>query len=169
MAEPKTRAQMRAFWAANGMLSDTQYTDELRNRESIHAFWSAQPRRGPVQGATGPAQTALSARQHARFARLLGGASSEVGADEPSIAPGPGQTPAAIGGMRSYAFKDSSAIKALLYDLEQETARVMFPRGTWYEYYGVPEDEIYYWSLADSLGRYFNANIRNHYAYARVG
>ena len=71
--------------------------------------------------------------------------------------------------MLPYGFIDSSAVKRLLYDAETKTARVTFPSGHSYEYYNIPEDIMYYWSLADSLGKYFNANIKGQYSYARLG
>ena len=70
--------------------------------------------------------------------------------------------------MLSYGFIDSSAVKRLLYDEQTQTVRVTFPSGHSYEYYNVPVDVVHYWAFAASLGKFFNANIKGRYAFARL-
>lgn len=86
---------------------------------------------------------------------------ADEAADEPTVAAKPS-------GMLNYAYIESSAIKGLRYDAAAQTMEITFPSGHTYQYFGVGPDEIYYFSLADSLGKYFNANIKNRYGYARV-
>lgn len=71
--------------------------------------------------------------------------------------------------MLNYAFIASSAVKALRYDEEAQLLEITFPSGATYHYFNVPPDLVYFFSLADSLGKFFNAEIKHRFAYVRVG
>ena len=71
-------------------------------------------------------------------------------------------------GFLNYHFIDSTCVKTLRYDAAREIMEIQFPSGATYHYFGVSEDEIYYFSLAPSLGKFFNRNVKGHYAYARM-
>lgn len=62
----------------------------------------------------------------------------------------------------------SSNLDRIGYDLERQVLYVMFQNGAYYAYQGVP-DSIYTDLMnANSMGRYFNRHIRNHYPYERL-
>ena len=54
----------------------------------------------------------------------------------------------------------SSLIASVGYDAAQETIEVEFQNGRIYQYFDVEESEMRELLEADSLGAYFNANIR---------
>jgi hypothetical protein len=63
---------------------------------------------------------------------------------------------------------DSSAIRTVGYDEHDQTLTITFLRsGITYSYYNVPMSVYRRITQAGSPGRYFNANIRNRYAYSR--
>ena len=64
--------------------------------------------------------------------------------------------------------KDSSVIITFNYDQEEETLTIRFRSGATYEYYDVPENTYYAFVQADSLGEFFNSEIKGTYPYCRV-
>jgi hypothetical protein len=62
----------------------------------------------------------------------------------------------------------SSNIRSIGYEPSSSTLEIEFNDGSVYQYYGVPEAEFDAFISAGSKGRYFNGNIRNHYAATRV-
>ena len=62
----------------------------------------------------------------------------------------------------------SSALVSVGYDSDSETLEVEFPSGDVYQYHGVPEQIHMDLIGADSIGGYFNANIRHQYPYVRL-
>jgi hypothetical protein len=63
----------------------------------------------------------------------------------------------------------SSNIAAIGYDAVSETLEVEFTNGTIYQYYGIGAQLHEQLMNAPSKGQFLNANIRNQYAYSRVG
>ena len=63
----------------------------------------------------------------------------------------------------------SSNIDQVGYDPSTETMQVVFQNGSVYEYRGVPQGEYDAFISAPSLGSYLNRNIRNNYAYEKIG
>lgn len=63
---------------------------------------------------------------------------------------------------------DSSAIKHVNYNDISHTLRLTFPSGNVYEYDDVPKDTFFSLVNAPSAGKFFNASIRDVYAYQRV-
>jgi len=62
----------------------------------------------------------------------------------------------------------SSNVAAVGYDAETETLEVEFNSGAVYQYSGVPE-EIYTGLIgAGSVGKFFNANVKNSYQFQQV-
>ena len=57
---------------------------------------------------------------------------------------------------------NSTAISEVGYDKETHTLRVQFARGAEYEYPDVPEDEFRGLVGAESVGRYYNAHIKQY-------
>lgn len=62
----------------------------------------------------------------------------------------------------------SSSICTIGYSPATQVLDVVFNRGAVYRYAGVPAPIVAGFLLAPSKGRYFNGNIRNHYAFRRV-
>jgi hypothetical protein len=59
----------------------------------------------------------------------------------------------------------SSVLDWLLYRGDRHTLDVRFRTGKMYRYFGVPETCYRELLTAESAGRFFNASIRNQYAY----
>jgi len=57
----------------------------------------------------------------------------------------------------------SSLVAAVEYEPFEEVLQITFASGRQYEYYDVPLEEVVGLVKADSVGRYFNENIKNHY------
>tara|TARA_Y100000310_G_scaffold311956_1_gene358762 strand:- start:401 stop:619 length:219 start_codon:yes stop_codon:yes gene_type:complete len=65
---------------------------------------------------------------------------------------------------------NSSNLKSVGYNEDEEILEVMFNSGALYRYEGVPKDEYYGLVQADSVGRYFNKSIKSGgYPYEKVG
>lgn len=64
--------------------------------------------------------------------------------------------------MRSERVK-SSVIAEVRYDEERELLEVHFHNGRVYRYLDVPPEELEALTTADSVGRYFNQEIRTRY------
>lgn len=63
----------------------------------------------------------------------------------------------------------SSNIAAIGYDQDSGTLEVEFLRGgAVYQYSGVPAGEYEGLMNANSKGKYFGANIKNHYSYVKL-
>ena len=81
------------------------------------------------------------------------------------------KTPARIvRGNQNYfeAEVDSSNLARVKYWKNTQTLRVTFHNGAEYDYAAVPADVVQDLITADSVGGYFNRNIKNTYRYARV-
>ncbi len=62
---------------------------------------------------------------------------------------------------------DSSAIRTVGYSEQDQTLQITFLQsGRTYTYYGVPLSVYRQITQASSPGRYFNANIKNHYRFS---
>jgi hypothetical protein len=63
---------------------------------------------------------------------------------------------------------DSSCLRSVGHDAGRRVLEVEFAAGTVYQYRGVPAEAVAELLAADSLGRFFNREIRNRYPYRRV-
>ncbi|CCH49338.1 KTSC domain-containing protein [Pseudodesulfovibrio piezophilus] len=63
---------------------------------------------------------------------------------------------------------ESSNLAAVGYDEDSSTMQVEFNNGSIYQYFDVPEHVFEELRDADSVGRYFNANVKGVYRYSRV-
>ena len=63
---------------------------------------------------------------------------------------------------------ESSNIESIGYDLRSQTLEIEFLNGTIYQYFDVPERIFEELMVADSHGRYLNANIKGIYRYSKV-
>ena len=66
------------------------------------------------------------------------------------------------------AVMPSTVIRAALYDPDREVLDITFTTGRRYFYHAVPPDEAGRFAAAFSKGRYFNAHIRDRYAFTEV-
>jgi len=62
----------------------------------------------------------------------------------------------------------SSVIRAFSYDSDIAQLRIAFRSGRTYLYSGVPEETYLEFCVAPSKGRFFNTNIRDHFAFSEV-
>lgn len=60
---------------------------------------------------------------------------------------------------------ESSNLESIGYDKDSRTLEIEFKSGKIYQYTNVPEPEHQALLAADSIGSYFNKNIRNEYQY----
>ncbi len=58
---------------------------------------------------------------------------------------------------------NSSVFSSIDYDQETKTLVMTFKHGKEYPIYNFPENVYKEWMAADSLGRYFNDNIKDKY------
>ncbi len=63
---------------------------------------------------------------------------------------------------------DSSNLASVGYDATSQTLEIEFQNGRIYQYFAVPQREYNGLMAADSLGSYFNSNIRDTYRYHRI-
>ena len=63
---------------------------------------------------------------------------------------------------------ESSNLAEVGYDSDLETLEVQFKSGGIYQYFNVPAFMYERLMSADSLGRFFNAEIKGHYPEAKV-
>ena len=63
---------------------------------------------------------------------------------------------------------DSSALIGVGYDLKSKTLEIEFPSGHVYQYFGVPAAAHKALIHADSLGQYFNTEIKDCYSCAQI-
>jgi hypothetical protein len=63
---------------------------------------------------------------------------------------------------------ESTAIRSVGYDSEHATLEIEFVEGGVYQYFLVPADVHAKFLVAESLGNYFLAHIRNEYGYRRL-
>jgi len=64
---------------------------------------------------------------------------------------------------------DSSMIAAIGYDAETQTVEVEFKRGAIWQYEGVPAPVYQAMMESESIGKYFNAEIKGQYPETEVG
>jgi len=62
----------------------------------------------------------------------------------------------------------SSNIAEIGYDNELQTLEIMFKTGISYQYFNVPKHVYEQLQNADSVGKYFNAQIKGHFQEARL-
>jgi hypothetical protein len=62
----------------------------------------------------------------------------------------------------------STVIRRYAYNLARRELEIQFVTGRIYIYRAVPQDEVEALRAASSKGRYFNANIRDHYEFREV-
>jgi len=62
----------------------------------------------------------------------------------------------------------SSSLESVGYDAKQRVLEVEFIHGAVYQYFDVPLAEYESLLNADSLGRYFNGNIRGNFDYRQI-
>ena len=62
----------------------------------------------------------------------------------------------------------SSAIQSIGYDPEQQLLEIEFQRGAVYRYYDVPPEIHQALITAESIGRYYEAEVRGSYRFERV-
>lgn len=62
---------------------------------------------------------------------------------------------------------ESATIRSVGYDQKTSTLEIEFSNGNIYQYFDVPETVHSELMRADSLGRFFGAQIRGNYRYAR--
>jgi hypothetical protein len=63
---------------------------------------------------------------------------------------------------------DSTNLKSVKYNTEDESLLVTFGNGSQYEYEKVPHKEFVKLRLAESNGKYFNTEISKKYKYKKV-
>ena len=63
---------------------------------------------------------------------------------------------------------ESSNLQGAVYNTENKNLRVTFKTGNIYEYDDVPWDVFTKFRMAESQGKYFNANIARKYTYKKV-
>ncbi len=63
---------------------------------------------------------------------------------------------------------NSSLLTSVGYDKKKKILEVEFTSGTVYQYIDVPVEEYEALISADSLGQYFNWNIRKGYSYIQI-
>lgn len=63
---------------------------------------------------------------------------------------------------------DSSEIRSIGYDAKKRVLEVEFCAGGVYRYCGVPEEVHRQLLAADSVGRFFNAEVRTRYRFRRL-
>jgi hypothetical protein len=68
----------------------------------------------------------------------------------------------------TYQRVSSSCIAEIGYDLFDETLAVRFHGGSEYRYAGIPPETHQALLAADSIGRYFNAEVRDAYPHQRA-
>ena len=65
-------------------------------------------------------------------------------------------------------YVDSSNLQSVGYDEQQQILEVEFRNGAVYQYYDCPKPIYDALMSAPSLGRFFNAQIRDRFPYSRV-
>jgi hypothetical protein len=65
-------------------------------------------------------------------------------------------------------FIKSSELRWVKYEPKRSVLTAEFLTGGIYEYQGMPKSEFVALLAAESRGRYFNANIRDHYPYKEI-
>lgn len=63
---------------------------------------------------------------------------------------------------------ESSSLQSVGYDVTNQVLEIQFRTGRVYRYFGVPPDVYSSLMQASSLGAFFNASIRDQYAFERV-
>lgn len=63
---------------------------------------------------------------------------------------------------------ESSNLESIGYDKEKQWLEVQFKNGTMYRYFDVPEIVFFELGKAESVGKYFHANVKNKYNFEKV-
>ena len=66
-------------------------------------------------------------------------------------------------------FNQSSQIKGLEYDADEQTLYVQYKNGSVYTYHGVDADKANGFASADSAGKYLNAYVKGQHEYKQIG
>ena len=64
---------------------------------------------------------------------------------------------------------DSSMIRSIGYDFDNQVLEVEFNTGAVWQYYDFPEHLWYEFESSDSKGKFFHREIKNQYSESRVG
>ena len=70
--------------------------------------------------------------------------------------------------MEIFEFKNSSNIKNVSYDSNTKDMTIVFKRDSKYVYRDIPLDLYKKFTESESAGKFFYANIRNHYKYSKL-
>lgn len=65
-------------------------------------------------------------------------------------------------------YVNSSMIRSIGYDQNSSTLQVEFNSGVTWQYYDFNESEWLQFQNAESIGKYFNANIRDRYQGSKI-
>lgn len=63
---------------------------------------------------------------------------------------------------------NSTVINSIAYDIKTKTLELRFQSDSYYQYYKVPIEVVFELERAQSVGTYFNKNIRNIYKYKLI-
>ncbi|MEK6880098.1 MAG: KTSC domain-containing protein [Nanoarchaeota archaeon] len=63
---------------------------------------------------------------------------------------------------------ESSNLEKIGYDIDKKVLAVQFDSGRVYNYSNVPQEVVLNLLFAESIGKYFNANIREKYTFEEV-
>ncbi|WP_298117033.1 KTSC domain-containing protein [Flavobacterium sp.] len=66
-------------------------------------------------------------------------------------------------------YVESKMIRSYGFDSLTSTLEVEFNNGAIWQYFDVPENLYYEMKASSSCGKFFNANIRDHYSESRIG
>lgn len=70
--------------------------------------------------------------------------------------------------MKQYLHVTSSAVTEAAYDETTQTLFLKFPNGSEYAYEGVPHEEVTALLSAESVGAFFNREIKTQYPFRKV-
>ena len=70
--------------------------------------------------------------------------------------------------MENFEFKNSSNIKSASYDTDTKDMTIIFKGDSKYVYRDIPVDVYKKFTEAESAGKFFYSNIRNHYKYNKM-
>lgn len=70
--------------------------------------------------------------------------------------------------MENFEFKNSSNIKSASYDVDTKDMTIIFKGDSKYVYRDIPVDLYKKFTEAESAGKFFYSNIRNHYKYSKM-
>ena len=70
--------------------------------------------------------------------------------------------------MENFEFKNSSNIKSASYNVDTKDMTIIFKSDSKYVYRDIPVDLYKKFTEAESAGKFFYSNIRNHYKYSKM-